>query len=149
MKDGYLRLAEMEDMDLIFIWANEEMVRKNSFSTRKITYEEHVIWYRNMLKNNQCRQYIFMCGDQPVGQARITVQGNVAEIGYSICAAQRSKGYGKQLLVLISKQAWNDFPNINKVIGRVKTDNIASQKVFLAAGYEEAYRVYEIEKRNI
>ena len=44
MKDGYLRLAEMEDMDLLFTWANEEMVRKNSFSTRKITYEEHVIW---------------------------------------------------------------------------------------------------------
>ncbi len=149
MEEKYLRLAEMEDMDLLFMWANEEMVRKNSFSTRQITYEEHVNWYQNLLKDNQRKQYIFMCGNQPVGQARITLQGNVAEIGYSICVTERAKGYGKELLDRISRQAWNDFPNISRVIGRIKPDNVASQKAFSAAGYKETYRVYEIEKENI
>nr|WP_308647527.1 GNAT family N-acetyltransferase [uncultured Agathobacter sp.] len=148
MKEPYLRLAKEADVDLLFLWANDEDVRKNSFSTRKIEYEEHLNWYNNLLKNANNRQYILMDDSMPIGQARITTKGEYAEIGYSICKSQRSKGYGKKLLQLITKQAWKDFPNINKIIGKVKADNILSQRAFIAADYNEAYRTYEIDRHN-
>ena len=44
--DGYLRQADEKDMDLIFQWANEPVVRKNSFTIDMIAYEEHKEWYK-------------------------------------------------------------------------------------------------------
>ena len=45
----YLRKATIEDRDLLFQWANDPLVRKNSFSTAEIAYEEHVDWYNRVL----------------------------------------------------------------------------------------------------
>ena len=132
----YLRKATIEDMDLLFQWANDSVVRKNSFSTAEISYEEHVKWYHNLLKREDCMQYIYMDGDCPVGQVRITLKDDEAEIGYSICTEKRTLGYGTKLLALISQ----------KVYGEVKPENTTSQKAFLHAGYTETYRVFEVTK---
>lgn len=148
MENMYLRVADASDMDLLFQWANEALVRKNSFSTRKITYKEHVEWYERLLKNENSVQYILMYGEQPIGQARITLYGDIAEIGYSICEDQRAHGYGKELLRMVTKQAWQEFPKISKVIGKIKPENIASLKAFSSAGYKEKYRVYEMQKSD-
>lgn len=67
----YLREATKDDVDLLFKWTNDPAVRKNSFSSEKITYEEHTSWYRSLLENKNCKQYIYMCGDCPIGQIRI------------------------------------------------------------------------------
>lgn len=67
----YLREATKDDVDLLFKWMNDPAVRKNSFSSEKITYEEHTSWYRSLLENKNCKQYIYMCGDCPIGQIRI------------------------------------------------------------------------------
>ena len=45
-KDGYLRVADWGDVDLLFSWANDKEVRKNSFSSEPICYEEHLAWFR-------------------------------------------------------------------------------------------------------
>jgi len=148
MGNIYLRVADASDMDLIFQWANDPLVRENSFSIREITYKEHVEWYEKLLHNKDCVLYILMNGEQPVGQARITVDGDIAEIGYSICKDQRAHGYGKELLRMITEQAWKDFPDISKVIGKIKPENTASLKAFSSAGYKETYRVYEIQKSD-
>ena len=103
----YLRKATIEDRDLLFQWANDPLVRKNSFSTAEIAYEEHVDWYNRVLDREDCIQYIYMDGEYPVGQARITLNGDSAEIGYSICEEMRSRGYGQKLLALISEKVLN------------------------------------------
>lgn len=144
----YLRKADYADLDLLFQWVNEPLVRKNSFSSTPVSYEEHKNWYKMVLRDMNCRQYIYMDGGCPIGQVRTVCKKDVVEINYSICAEKRFKGYGKKLLELIGRQVWHDFPQAKKVIGYVKTENIASQKVFLDAGYREAYRTYEFLKEN-
>lgn len=74
---------------------------------------------------------------------RVTVKGDTAEIGYSVCAEKRGMGHGEQILTLIAGQIEVDFPEVKRVIGKVKTENIASQRAFLNTGYTENYRVYE------
>ena len=140
----YLRKATIEDRDLLFQWANDPLVRKNSFSTTEIAYEEHVNWYNRVLNREDCIQYIYMDGECPVGQVRITLNGDSAEIGYSICAEMRSRGYGQKLLALISEKIWEEFPDIRKIFGQVKPENAASQNAFLHAGYTETYRVFQM-----
>jgi len=141
----YLRLATLDDMDLLFEWANDEAVRKNSFSSEKILYENHQKWFSNLLKKENCRQYLYCVGENPIGQVRITAEGTAAEIGYSICASHRGRGYGKKMLQLAYKQVRQDLPQVQTLFGRVKPENSASSKVFLDLGYKETYRQYEIK----
>ena len=140
----YLRLVTSDDMDLLFEWANDDSVRKNSFSSEKILYESHKKWFAKLLEREDCRQYIYCVDDEPVGQVRVTAEGERAEIGYSICAEKRGMGYGKRMLHLVAEQVNKDLPQVQTLMGRVKPENIASSKVFLDLGYEEAYRQYEI-----
>ena len=69
-----------EHCDLLFSWVNDEMVRKNSFNTEPITYQEHTRWFKNKL--NSDRSFIFICyvGERPVGQIRVDVDNNTGLI---------------------------------------------------------------------
>lgn len=141
---GYLRLAAEQDMELLFQWTNDPMVRKNSFSTEEISYEEHKEWYRKLLNRCDCRQYIYMLDEEPIGQVRIKLVEDTAEIGYSISPEKRHMGHGKKLLSLLAGQMAVDFPEVKKLVGKVKPENIASQRAFRNAGYEEKYYAYEM-----
>lgn len=143
--DEKLVVATLDDMDLLYEWANDEEVRKNSFSTEKILYENHVKWFHRLLERDNCRQYIYYVNDVAVGQVRVTIEGDKAEIGYSICATGRGNGYAKRMLQLLKVQLKQDIPVVKTLTAKVKMENIASQKVFLGLGYEETYRQYEIE----
>ena len=44
------------DMKLIFDWSNDDEVRKNSFSSEKIKFEDHQKWFQK--KINQENYYI-------------------------------------------------------------------------------------------
>ncbi len=141
--EGYLKAAEESDMDILFEWANDPIVRQNSFHSERILYEDHKKWFYGILEGSGCRQYIYICNNEKIGQARITVNGFEAEISYSICPQKRNQGHGAKSLQLIYRQVKEEFPQIRKLIGKVKPENIASAKAFLHAGYGEQYSVYE------
>lgn len=144
----YLRAAEEQDMELLFEWANEPEVRRNSFSTKEILYEEHQKWFADLLSREDCRQYIYMQNDDAVGQIRITIHGENAEIGYSICAGKRGMGHGKKLLQLACEKVSQDLPEIKKLTAKVKPNNTASKRAFLKTGFEKKYDVFERTVKN-
>lgn len=76
----YLREATIEDIDILYKWANDPLVRQNSFSTEKIRYEDHVKWFNKVLKEDNYAQYIYMDGENPIGQVHVKVVNDVAEI---------------------------------------------------------------------
>lgn len=141
----YLRSAERQDADLLFQWVNEELVRKNSFSTEDISYDEHIRWYEGILARNDIKEYIYVIDDVPVGRVRITVTGEEAEISYSICVEKRCMGYGKEMLILLQKAVTKDFPQIRRLVAKVKLENIASQKTLADVGYKKKGDIFEIE----
>ena len=145
---GYLREATMADMDLLYEWANEISVRQNSFSESRISYEEHKKWFGKMMLQKDNRQYIYIADREPAGQIRVKVCGELAEIGYSICEEKRHRGCGRELAGLAKKQIELDFPQITKIIAKVKPGNIPSQKVFLDTGFLETYRCFEFRIRQ-
>lgn len=143
--NAYLRDAVKEDMDRLFQWANDPLVRKNSFSSATIRYEEHQRWFTRLLNRKDCRQYIYMYEGEAIGQGRVTVDGETAEIGYSICADQRGGGHGSRLLQLLLERVGQDFPQVRALEGKVKPENLASQTAFQNAGFQEAYLAYTIQ----
>lgn len=79
----------------------------------------------------------------PIGQARIKVHDDIAEISYSIIPEKQRLGHGSEILSKISDEILKEFPDVEKIVGKVKTDNIASQKAFEKAGYMETCRLFE------
>lgn len=141
---AYLRKVTEQDMKLLFEWANEENVRANSFSTAAIEYEEHKKWFKKLLQDESSQQYIYIFDEEETGQIRITISGGKAEVSYSIRADKRNKGHGKKILKLLEEEMQKNFPDVKKIIARVKPENVASQKAFLASGYMEVSRSFEL-----
>lgn len=138
-----LRQATYNDIDLLYQWANDKDVRKYSFSSHYITYKEHKDWYSQVLQRADTKQYIFLHNGKPIGQIRITVQKGIGEISYSICKDYRGMGYGKKLLHLIKEQVKKDFPEIQRLQGKVKQENVGSQLAFQHTGFKKSYELYE------
>ncbi len=145
-----LRKADENDVDILFEWANDEVVRKNSFSTKPILYDEHVQWYKKLLEDPNRVQYILEKVDQDsiilVGQIRIDINMDeqCAEIGYSIATEYRGMGYGKAMLHMLNEEAKREYPFIQKLVAKVKPTNVASYKVFIDSGYELKYNELEL-----
>ncbi|WP_236892372.1 GNAT family N-acetyltransferase [Clostridium beijerinckii] len=130
--------ASKKDCDLLFNWANDEDVRKNSFNSGKIIYQEHIKWFSNVINSNECFIFILKFKDISVGQIRINVKNKKAIISYSIDKNYRGQGLSMVMLNLLEQKIKDiDTNNIDKLVGFVKYENIASQKVFEGLKYNK------------
>lgn len=121
----------VDDIDLLFKWANDSECRRNSFNSEKIIYSEHKKWFNKKIEDNNCKMYLYRYNTEYIGQIRIEIQGVEAFIDYSIKREYRGKGHGIKILELLEKKILElDNIKIDCLVGEVKIDNIASQKVF-------------------
>ncbi len=149
MSKVYLRNAEYGDIDLLYRWANDFVVRTNSFNTEQISYENHVQWFKTMMTDPTVLQFILMDEDIPVGQIRLNIKGTDAEIGYSIGAEFRGKGYGHRILQLVTDEVREKFPDISTLIAKVKPANTASNRLFKSEGYNNEYTCYSLKIKRV
>lgn len=132
-----IRKATIEDLDLIFGWANDEEGRRNSFNQEKIPYEDHCAWYKKKMESKESVIYILMLDDVPAGQCRLDFEGTKGLISYFVDKEYRGRGYGKKILSLVYEKVKDDFPDAASFVAQVKEGNAASQRVFLSLGYKE------------
>ena len=137
MEEIKIRKATIDDLDLIFEWANDEDERRNSFNPEPIPYENHCKWYQNKMESDDTYIFVLMCDDTPVGQCRLDIEDDEALISYFIDKRYRNRGYGKKLLELIFDETIMSLPKVRVLKAEVKEENIPSQKVFLSLGYSE------------
>ena len=142
-KNLYLRNVRKDDIDLLFAWAKDPVVRANSFNTEQIPYEDHKKWFSKLINDENQRQYILMEDDEEVGQIRFTISGEEAEIGYSISPEKRGCGYGRIILELAKTRLKEDRPDVLKLIGRVKEGNHASESCFKKCSFSEVSGQFE------
>ncbi|WP_052037777.1 GNAT family N-acetyltransferase [Clostridium drakei] len=133
----FLRKVNLNDCGLLFDWANDEEVRKNSFNKNKILYENHIDWFNSMIKLNNCIIFILCYDDIDVGQVRINIENNCGIIDYSIDKRYRGRGYGYKILYMLEKYIISDCINVNRLVGNVKNSNIKSQKAFEKNNYKK------------
>lgn len=145
MKD-YLRVADKNDLIILYEWTNDPEVRKNSFSDKKITLEEHNKWFYNKLKSKKTDRYIYICEDVPVGQIRIDYENNIGTISYSIANEYRGHGLADRMLELAEEKVKENRKDISILQANVKIENKISQKKFENQGYSK-YITYEKKMR--
>lgn len=132
-----LKEASESDCDLLFQWANEKLVRKNSFNSNQIKYEDHVKWFKNKLVCNNCYLYIFYFDGIPAGQVRLEVENKVGLISYSLDKNYRGKGLAVEVINLLESKIRESNIDIQNLIGYVKINNLASQRIFEKLNYRK------------
>jgi spore coat polysaccharide biosynthesis protein SpsF len=129
--------SSIDDLDLLFDWVNEDMVRKNSFSNDIITYNQHAEWFKDKINSENTKIFICYLDDKPVGQVRIDIIGMDGYIDYSVDKYYRKKGIGTIILKNIKDIILELNIKVSRLIGKVKKDNHGSINAFIKAGFQE------------
>ena len=129
------RRGELKDMSLLFDWVNDKEVRNNSLKKNVIDWGEHQNWFRNKIEDDKCHIYIYLNKyNNPIGQLRIEYIENEWVIDYSVDRNYRKLGLGNLLI----KDVLGKYQN-ETFKAFVRTENIASIRVFQNIGFKELF----------
>jgi RimJ/RimL family protein N-acetyltransferase len=128
-----IRKALSSDVDLLFNWTNDDLVRKHSFSSELIPYESHCKWYQKKIKDENSMFFIVEEDKTPAGLVRFDIENGAATIGVSIDKGSRGKGLGGQIIALGVQSYFSEkeLP----ILASIKNENVASIKSFKKAGF--------------
>lgn len=127
-----LREADIEDSEMLFNWANEINVRRNSINQEPIIWENHLKWFAKKLNDPETKFLILTSEGNLLGQIRIDLIDSYWNIDYSIDSQLRGKGLGKEIVRLLI----NKFESY-KFKATVKKQNKASINVFVNLGFKK------------
>jgi RimJ/RimL family protein N-acetyltransferase len=133
-----LRLAGVQDTDILFEWANEGLVRLNSFSPEQIVFSDHQEWLHDRIESSESMLLIAENEEgQRVGQIRFDAsRPETADIDFHVSVTHHGRGYGTQLLVEGFRFVVQDG-RFRRVRGIVKIANTASRRCFEKAGFSQ------------
>ena len=122
-------------MALYYDWVNDPEVRRQSFQTAPIAWEEHYTWFTQKLADPSCFLGVLEAQGLPIGQIRFDLQGDEAVIDYSLDVLVRGRGWAVQLLCLGIDRLRTVSTHFLRA--DVKRENAASRAVLLQLGFME------------
>jgi L-amino acid N-acyltransferase YncA len=126
-----LRLAKIQDLKFVFNLYNKNVLEKKFFSLKKVSLNEHKIWFKNKIKEKM----FYVCSlKERLGYIRFdkTDEKNLT-ISIAITSRYKKKGYGRNMLIkALSKKSILNY----NVWAYVKKNNHTSKKFFLNAGFK-------------
>ncbi len=138
-----IRRVSPDDAELLWAWRNDDLVRRNSFSTEPIPWEDHERWLASQLASAAVAIYVVEDIDGPVAQVRYQRrEPGEAEVHISVAATARGRGYGRAALTETVHEACAVL-GVSSVLAFIKEDNAPSLRAFAAAGYQPAGLVSE------
>ena len=139
-KELVLRKTESDDVNITFKWAKDPVVRKHSFNRTKISFEEHKNWLVNKLKDPQCKYFIALLENKPIGTVRFDLNGDEAVISYLIDPEFHGRGFGTIILKKGVEFLKSYTADLKEIVGYVSSENIGSIKTFQRLGYIEVLK---------
>ena len=123
--------ADRSDLKFLFNLANDETVRKTSFTQHAINFDEHTKWFTNML-NKKNIFFIIHYNNSKCGYIRFNTNHGKSEISIAIDKKFRGKGLGKKILREACLKTIYET-DIKKITASVKLENTPSISIFSKA----------------
>ncbi|GGM31918.1 hypothetical protein GCM10011351_17630 [Paraliobacillus quinghaiensis] len=135
-KEYFLRKVKDEDIFDVFQLSNEDYVRKHSINTTKIDWQDHKVWFQNIIKSdNQVFFVVTDYTDRFLGQLRYKIEDKSAIVSISFGKTIVGKGLSKELLKKSIELIYEERNELENIIAYVSNDNIASKKLFEKVGF--------------
>ncbi|MCR5676072.1 MAG: GNAT family N-acetyltransferase [Lachnospiraceae bacterium] len=137
------RPATPADRDWWLLVRNDEEARRHSTNSGVIDPETHARWFADKLIDDNERLFVFLKGEERVGQLRLTkcrIHDKAAvEISYAVAPGARGQGVGHTILERAKVLSADTFPGL-ALFGEVMEGNKASLHLFRTCGFTEASR---------
>jgi len=137
--DLKLRNVESCDINDLFKWRNHPDVRKNSFNTNAISYDEHKTWFRERVKDQKCVMYMAYCSERKIGLIRFEDGEERVKTSVMLNPDYWGKGFSSKLIRLATEKFVSENKPNKQIIAEIKKDNVASIKAFQKAGFKESH----------
>ncbi len=137
VSDVPLRPAQAEDSRRVWAWRNDPETRQASVDSTPIPFPVHERWFRESLARHDRRVYIIVADEQASGVVRLDISGREAEVSIHLAPERRRRGMGTAALRVLAGLAFESL-GLERLMALVKTENSASRKAFLAAGFRVA-----------
>jgi perosamine synthetase len=136
--DLWLRLAAIEDADLLLTWRNRPDIVAAGLSNRRVEKAEHIAWFTRSLQSDEIRIWIAMLGELPIGQIRVEpgVEGEKL-ISVFILPDYSGNGYGVEVIKKACRQAFYIWIDLTTISAVVLENNDRSLRAFGRAGFHE------------
>lgn len=132
------RLATMHDWARLWAWRNDPVTRLAFVNQKPVGLAEHLGWLAQTLDPERPpvrRLCIVELGGQAIGTFRLDCQVRGAmDCSVTVAPAHRRLGHGKLLVGCLVDEAKRWHPN-NRLVARVRLENLASLRAFAANGF--------------
>lgn len=143
-----VRLAVADDALLVWPWRNNEETRRYFFDPAPVGLNTHLEWWNQSLSNSQRLLLLGKLGGREVGVIRYDfVESRQAKVSIYLNPEMRGRGVGECCLRAGQDWIFRHHPEIDTVVAEVMPKNIASMRVFLAAGFQEQHMVLLMKRR--
>jgi UDP-2,4-diacetamido-2,4,6-trideoxy-beta-L-altropyranose hydrolase len=130
-----LRLVRENDCQLLFEWANDPAARMASFHSKCISWEDHVDWFSDRLRDPNSVIYIGEnAAGKAVGLVRFKIRGPSAVLSVNVAPEVRGQGWGKELIAFSTRSLFR-VGSVRRIEAFVRPDNKASVRLFEASGF--------------
>ncbi|MGO4510820.1 UDP-2,4-diacetamido-2,4,6-trideoxy-beta-L-altropyranose hydrolase [Bradyrhizobium sp. 2TAF36] len=147
-----LRRATADDARRLWFWRNDPAARAMSGDSWAVPWDAHTKWFNNRIADANTLIFIIQADGRPCGNVRFHIElTGTAVVSIAMARNVRGRGYGAAALVLACQEAFGQG-FCERVEARVKRENLASQRIFLKAGFvftgqEAEYLVYQFSLR--
>jgi RimJ/RimL family protein N-acetyltransferase len=130
-----LRPARSSDAPVLLAWRNDPETRAASFTSSPVTPGDHAGWLRDALARADRRLYVAEVAGEPVGTARLDLDGDVGIVSLTVSPEHRGRGVGADILRALADEAFATLAELRRLVARVKRANARSRAVFERAGF--------------
>jgi len=133
-----IRPVSRADRDVLLAWRNDPTAHRYYEHPHPVTPDVHDRWLTDRLTLDPPALWLAWDGDTPLGSVRLDTGGDgSAELSIVVDAAHRGRGTGTVLLTWAQTVA-PDL-GVRLLIARIRPENVASRRLFEAAGYQEQF----------
>ena len=131
----FARLASELDSEDIFLWRNDPMTRDSFFNSSKISWEEHIDWFKQKLISPSSKIIILEHDKNKIGVVRYDKEDSFYLVSINTNPAHRGKGLSSEMLIYSEKLIDKGIEPVNLKANILK-ENLISKRTFIKAGYE-------------
>lgn len=137
-----VRLAVAEDAALVWPWRNNESTRRYFFDSSPVSLDAHLEWWNQSLSNLKRVLLLGKLDGKEVGVIRYDlVDSRHAKVSIYLSPEMMGRGLGEGLLRAGQNWLLQNHPEAKTISAEIMAKNIASLRVFQAAGFQEQHIV--------
>lgn len=139
-----LRALDVADKEDLYNWRNHPVVRKRSFHSEPLSWEEHQRWFKHKSESPDTTIYIGYYQGSKVGMIRFDDGAEGIKVSVMMNPDFLGQNLGSMLIQLGVKKIMET--QAGKIItAEIKKSNIASIKAFKKAGFKMSHLTYTLE----